>query len=123
MSHIDRIGNAPSPQFHPVSHFDLPGDVVHDKALSVAEKRAILSSWASDIYAVESNPAFREVPGIARPLRLDAILAALRSLDADDDPPPRGGAVMPFPRPVRSTDIVARKRISWPPRRLAAARG
>ena len=43
MSHIDRIGNAPSPQFHPVSHFDLPGDVVHDKALSVAEKRAILS--------------------------------------------------------------------------------
>ena len=122
MSQIDRIGNASSPQFHPVSHFDSPGDVIRDKALSAAEKRVILSSWASDMYAVESNPAFREVPGISRPLRLDDILAALLSLDADDDPPPRGGAVMPFPRPMSSLKAIARRRISSPQLRLAAAR-
>jgi hypothetical protein len=44
------------------------------------------------MYAVESAPSLRMIPGHAAPLRLSEILSALRSLD-DDDPPPRGGAV------------------------------
>jgi hypothetical protein len=124
MSQTDRTANGLVGQFHPVSHYDSPADVVHDAALSAAEKRVILSSWASDMYAVESNPAWREIPGMARRIRLSDILTALRALDGDDEPPPRGGAVMPFPRPMPSLTAVARRRVSWrPPPRLAAAAG
>jgi hypothetical protein len=121
MSQIDRSANGLNGQFHPVSHYDSPGDVLHDTALSNAEKRVVLSSWASDMYAVESDPAWREVPGMAHRIRLSDILAALRALDGDDDPPPRGGAVMPFPRPTPSLNAVARRWISSPQPRLAAA--
>jgi hypothetical protein len=58
----------------------------------------ILSSWASDMYVVESQPALREVPGIRHRLRLDDILTALKHLDDDSDPPPRGGMAMRLPR-------------------------
>jgi hypothetical protein len=43
------------------------------------------------MYAVESSPMLRMIPGHTTPLRLSEILSALRGLD-DDDPPPRGGA-------------------------------
>ena len=52
------------PIFHPAAGYSSPDDVLNDRALSVGEKRIILSSWASDMYAVESCPALREVPGI-----------------------------------------------------------
>ena len=48
-----------------------PEDVLDDARLSIDEKRLILSSWASDMYVVESQPAFREMPGIPHKLRLD----------------------------------------------------
>jgi hypothetical protein len=122
MSQADHVARGLHGQFHPVSHYNDPGDVLRDTALSAAEKRVILSSWASDMFAVESNPTMREVPGIAHPIRLSDILSALRRLDGDDnDPPPRGGAVMPFPRPMSSLNVVARKRASSPQPRLAAA--
>jgi len=38
---------------HPASAFDHPQDVVRDPDLTTEEKRAILSSWASDSCAVE----------------------------------------------------------------------
>lgn len=119
MSRAGRISNISANLFHPVSHYDSPGDVVSDARLSVAEKRAILSSWASDMYAVESNPALREIPGIASPMQLKDILAALRELDGDIDPPPRGGAVMRVWRPT-VVDAVARASAAGnlrPPRR------
>jgi hypothetical protein len=75
---------------HPASAFTQPDDVLRNKALSRAEKRVILSSWASDAHAVESQPWLRHVPGGDRPVALAAILAALRRLD-DDDEPPKGG--------------------------------
>ena len=56
MSEAGRISNISQDGFHPVSHYDSPDDVVSDAKLSAAEKRAILSSWASDMCAVESNP-------------------------------------------------------------------
>ena len=80
--------------FHPASHYRCPSDVLRDTKLSAAEKRLILSSWASDMYAVESNPSLREVPGVPHRIRLDDILSVLRQLDDGFDPPPCGGAAM-----------------------------
>ncbi|MGN6308634.1 MAG: hypothetical protein ACTHNN_03655 [Xanthobacteraceae bacterium] len=82
---------AATPLFRPDVHHPSVQAVLKDQKLSSDEKRAILSAWASDMYAIESLPALRMVPGHARPLRLSEILDALRDLD-DDDPPPRGGA-------------------------------
>lgn len=56
-------------------------------------KLELLSSWASDMFAVESCPALREIPGMGHTLRLADILAALRQLDGEDDDPPRPGGV------------------------------
>jgi hypothetical protein len=98
MSQADRTANNVGPSFHPVSHYDSPVAVLNDAALSTDEKRVILSSWASDMYVVESQPGLREVPGIRHRLRLDDILTALKQLDDDSDPPPRGGMAMRLPR-------------------------
>ncbi len=95
MSQADRTANNVEPSFHPVSHYDSPDDVLDDVRLSTDEKRLILASWASDMYVVQSHPTLRKVPGIPHRLRLDDILAALKQLDHDTDPPPRGGSAMP----------------------------
>lgn len=97
MSQADRTATNVEPFFHPVSHYESPADVLNDARLSTDEKRVILSSWASDMYVVESHPSLREVPGIPHRLRLDDILAALKHLDDDIDPPPRGGLAMRLP--------------------------
>ncbi|MEK9285707.1 hypothetical protein MTR72_40010 [Bradyrhizobium sp. ISRA442] len=88
-----------NPLFHPAAHYASPDDILNDNELSVPEKRLILSSWASDMFAVESCPALREIPGMGHTIRLADILAALRRLDGDDDPPPRGGVPMRLRRP------------------------
>jgi hypothetical protein len=98
MSQVNRTANGLEAHFHPVSHYNSSADVFNDVRLSTDEKRVILSSWASDIYAVESQPALREVPGIPQRLCLDDILAALKRLDDETDPPPRGGLAMRLPR-------------------------
>jgi hypothetical protein len=72
--------------FHPASAFDHPQDVVRDPDLTTEEKRAILSSWASDACAVESQPAVRLPPGAKQPVGFDEIVDALRSLDRDSLP-------------------------------------
>jgi hypothetical protein len=51
------------------------------------------------MFAVESCPALREIPGMDHTIRLADILAALRRLDGDDDPPPPGGVPMRLRRP------------------------
>ena len=89
-----------NPLFHPAAHYTSPEDVLNDDELSVSEKRIILSSWASDMFAVESCPALREVPGMSHTIRLADILAALRRLAGDDDPPPRGGVPTRLRRPL-----------------------
>jgi len=96
--------------FHPVSHYASPAAVLGDDRLSAAEKRLILSSWASDMYAVESQPTLRKIPGIAQPLHLADVLGALRQLDQEDQPPrPRGGAAM---RVVPRIDVDADGRVA-----------
>lgn len=98
MSQINHTADSPAPLLHSASHYDSPDDVLNDGRLSTNEKRVILSSWASDMYGVPSQPALREVPGIPRRLRLADILAALKRLDDEDDPPPCGGLTKPLPR-------------------------
>ena len=72
---------------HPSAAFDRPRDVVNDPDLTRQEKRATLSSWASDACVVESEPL-----GAARAVSFDEVVEALRILD---DPRPRpGGATM-----------------------------
>ncbi|MGD9925132.1 MAG: hypothetical protein AB7L90_16570 [Hyphomicrobiaceae bacterium] len=67
---------------HPAQAFECPMDVVRDADLTLNEKRAILSSWASDACAVESMPALRKTP-TGRTVPFDEVIDALRSLDAD----------------------------------------
>lgn len=67
----------------PARHYRHPGDVLRDATLDRDEKRAILSSWASDACAVDSMPALRQLPGAQKPVAFDDILDALRRLDRD----------------------------------------
>ncbi len=67
MSHLSRFGN--------------PFDVAQHPTLEPEVKRAILASWASDRVAVEGKPALRRPPGLRRPVPVDDVLAALRTLD------------------------------------------
>jgi hypothetical protein len=67
---------------HPAQAFNHPNDVVNDPDLTLHEKRAILSSWASDACAVESVPYLRRPPGAARAVTFDEIVDALKALDA-----------------------------------------
>ena len=88
---------------NPAAVFNHPRDVLNDPDLTREEKRAILSSWASDACAVESMPALRRPPGAKAPVTFDEIVDALRSLD--DDPPPRpGGKSMRLRPPWRRGD-------------------
>ncbi|MER8864204.1 hypothetical protein NKI19_10820 [Mesorhizobium sp. M0751] len=75
---------------HPARHFERPQDVLTDLTLDVHEKRAILSSWASDACAVESVPALRMPPGATEPVSFDAIMDALRQLDQLEELPGAG---------------------------------
>jgi hypothetical protein len=88
MSKAD-LSSAGSALFHPAAHYDSPNEVLSDEQLSDAEKRVILSSWASDMFAVESCPGLRDIPGMGHPIRLSDILAALRQLDGVEDVEPR----------------------------------
>ena len=124
MSQVNRTRNSLDVLFRPASHYDSPEQVLNDTELSVAEKRVILSSWASDIYTVESCPLLREVPGIAQPIALKDILAALRQLDPedDDDPPPRGATGMRVVPLIRSTLLRRNRQPLWSARSRRIAR-
>jgi len=61
--------------------FALPSEVLEDASLSVAEKRAILAEWASDLSAVESYPALRWLPRTTFPVTFSSIMDATQKLD------------------------------------------
>ncbi len=84
---------------HPAQAFSHPSEVVSDPDLSLNEKRAILASWASDACAVEAAPGLRCPPGGKRPIDIDEILCALRSLDKEA----QGGAARYRHRPIRGS--------------------
>jgi hypothetical protein len=75
---------------HPGTVFEHPKDVVMHPSLTLAEKRAILASWASDASAIASCPALRAPDGLKAPVSIDAILDALCELDGGPRNPPGG---------------------------------
>lgn len=84
---LDRLLN-------PAAVFNHPRDVLNDPDLTRQEKRAILSSWASDACAVDSSPTLRHPPGATAPISFEDIVEALRSLDDDPTRPRPGGLAM-----------------------------
>jgi hypothetical protein len=75
---------------HPGTVFDHPRDVVRHLNLTLAEKRAILASWASDASAIASCPSLRAPAGLKKPVTIDEILDALCELDGGPHEPPGG---------------------------------
>jgi len=65
----------------PAVGFTIPDDVLKDPDLSVAEKRAILSSWASDASAVQDDPTLRWLLGTPEPAPYADVRDALLRLD------------------------------------------
>lgn len=57
-----------------------PGEVLDDQTLTLADKRSLLASWASDALAVEDAPSLRQLASGAV-VRVDDIIAALKTLD------------------------------------------
>lgn len=77
---------------HPAGAYKHPRDVVADDDLTLYEKRAILSSWASDACAVQEYPELRDACGVA-PVEFDDIMDALRDLDRHFEPRVYWGAI------------------------------
>ena len=92
---------------HPAKAFASPAHVVGDSDMTLAEKRAILASWASDACAVEASPELRE-PSAGQTVKYDEIMEALRSLDAQVDRQPDYGKLLN--RAQRAKDLFWRNR-------------
>jgi hypothetical protein len=75
------LGAALERWLRPGVGFNHPRDVLKDPLLDTAEKRAVLSSWASDASAVQDEPGLRWLLGTAEPVPLNDIREALQRLD------------------------------------------
>jgi hypothetical protein len=84
-STVGPFDDEPGRLLQPARFFRHPRDVVRDARLTTAEKRAILSSWASDASAIESMPALRQIPGSDFVVRFDDVIDALEELDQEAD--------------------------------------
>lgn len=76
---IDRL-------LHPSRFYQRPRNVLDDVSLSQGEKRAILSSWASDACAVASCPQLRHPAFAAEPVSFGEVMDALIALDRGGGP-------------------------------------
>lgn len=86
--------------------YNHPDEVVGDPTLSVAQKRAILASWASDARAVLDAPALRQQNG-GLVLRIDTIFSALKALDAGDAAAPLPHTPQRWVRPSRRRPVLS----------------
>jgi hypothetical protein len=75
------LGAALERWLRPAVGFDHPRDVLKDPLLDLSEKRAVLSSWASDASAVQDSPQLRWLLGTPEPVPLADIREALERLD------------------------------------------
>ena len=75
------LGAALERWLRPAVGFTHPRDVLKDPHLEIPEKRAILSSWASDASAVQDEPTLRWLLGTVEPVLFDDIRDALARLD------------------------------------------
>lgn len=97
---------------HPAQHFNHPRDVLDAQHIDKDEKRAILASWASDQFAIESMPILRHYPGTERAVSYDEIIGALKALDEDPKSPHDAAAALWKPnrsRPQESVSGIATK--------------
>lgn len=78
------LGSVLEKLLRPAVGFAHPHEVLKDPLLDAAEKRAILSSWASDASAVEDHPTLRWLWGTQAPVPLSEVLEALARLDRRD---------------------------------------
>jgi hypothetical protein len=76
-----RLSTALGRGIRPAVGFTVPDDVVKDPELEPGQKRAILTSWASDASAVQDDPRFRWLLGTPEPVRFLDIRDALLRLD------------------------------------------
>jgi hypothetical protein len=96
LSENDRAAISAAHLLHPARHFNHPRDVVAATDIRTDEKRAILASWASDIFAIESVPALRLCPDTDKTVSYDEIMEALKMLDAEDAKQPTHGVFARF---------------------------
>ncbi len=75
------LGAALERWLRPAVGFSHPRDVLKDPLLDDDEKRAVLSSWASDASAVQDQPTLRWLLGTPEPVPLADIREALLRLD------------------------------------------
>ena len=75
------LGAALERWLRPGVGFSHPRDVLKDPLLDRDEKRAVLSSWASDASAVQDQPTLRWMLGTPEPVPLNDIREALLRLD------------------------------------------
>ena len=78
---VQGLGAALERWLRPAVGFAHPRDVLKDPHLDLPDKRAILSSWASDASAVQEEPKLRWLLGTAEPVLLEDIREALARLD------------------------------------------
>jgi hypothetical protein len=81
------LGEVRERLLRPAIGFRHPDDVLKDPFLDVAEKRAILSSWASDASAVGGRPTLRWYVGAETPVPVMDVLDALARLDRPESQP------------------------------------
>jgi hypothetical protein len=77
----ERASTALARLLRPTVGFSHPIDVLKDPHLDIAQKREVLSSWASDASAVVDRPTLRRLPAAPEPVLLSDVLDALRRLD------------------------------------------
>jgi hypothetical protein len=87
--------------FGPKRVYADPLEVLSASELSFAEKREILSSWASDVRAVPDMPALRMLDD-GQTAAIDDILDALKTLDAAELE--AGGSRLEYSQPRRGRD-------------------
>jgi hypothetical protein len=75
------LGAAMERWLRPAVGFNHPSDVLKDPALDFSEKRAVLSSWASDASSVRDEPHLRWLLGTPEPVPLADVRQALLRLD------------------------------------------
>lgn len=82
-SNSSRLASTLGAMLRPAVGFERPDDVLKDPDLSKDEKRAVLSSWASDACAVPDRPGWRRLPGSETAVPILEILDARRRLDGE----------------------------------------
>lgn len=84
------LGAARERWLRPAVGFNHPRDVLKDPLLDLAEKRAILASWASDASSVREEPSLRWLLGTPEPVPLAEIREALARVDRWEGGSPEG---------------------------------